>query len=100
MTTRISRPMDYAGRFGRQQADQAIKRDVIRALVELITNSDDSYRRLESRGKEVDGRITIEVLRKRQQSVFRVTDYAEGMDGNALDQALGVYAEDTSGPTS
>jgi hypothetical protein len=61
MTTRISRPMDYAGRFGRQQADQAIKRDVIRALVELITNSDDSYRRLESRGKEVDGRITIEV---------------------------------------
>ena len=91
--------MDYAGRFGRQQADQAIKRDVIRALVELITNSDDSYRRLESRGKEVDGRIMIEVLRKRQQSVFRVTDYAEGMDGNALDQALGVYAEDTSGFT-
>ena len=99
MTTRISRPMDYAGRFGRQQADQAIKRDVIRALVELITNSDDSYRRLESRGKEVDGRITIEVLRKRQQSVFRVTDYGEGMDGQALDQALGVYAEETSGFT-
>ena len=57
MTIRVSRQMGYAGRHGIQQADQAIKRDVVRALVELVTNSDDSYRRMESQGTSVDGRI-------------------------------------------
>ena len=99
MTTRISRPMDYAGRFGRQQADQAIKKDLIRALVELIKNSDDSYRRLENRGVSPDGRVLVEVCRRRQGSFVRVIDYGEGMDGLSLDRALGVYAEETSGFT-
>lgn len=100
MTIRVSRPMDYANRFGVQQADQAIKRDIIRALVELITNSDDSYKRLEKRGGYTDGRIIVEITRRRVESVIRVIDFAEGMDGHALDRALGVYAEDTSGFTS
>ena len=98
MSPRISRPLDYAGRFGLQQADQAIKKDVIRALVELITNSDDSYNRLEAQGSEVDGRIIVDVQRRRQsESVFTVTDYGEGMTGLLLDKALGVYADETSG---
>lgn len=71
----------------------------IRALVELITNSDDSYRRLENRGIAPDGRILVEVSRRRQGSVVRVTDYGEGMDGRSLDLALGRYAEETSGFT-
>ena len=98
MSPRISRPLDYAGRFGLQQADQAIKKDVIRALVELITNSDDSYNRLEARGNEVDGRIIVDVQRRRQsESVLTVRDFGEGMDGLLLDKALGVYADETSG---
>ena len=98
MSPRISRPLDYAGRFGLQQADQAIKKDAIRALVELITNSDDSYNRLEARGRQVDGRIIVDVQRRRQsESVLTVTDYGEGMNGLMLDRALGVYADETSG---
>ena len=98
MSPRISRPLDYAGRFGLQQADQAIKKDVIRALVELITNSDDSYNRLEARDREVEGRIIVDVQRRRQsESVLTVRDYGEGMDGLLLDKALGVYADETSG---
>ena len=31
--------MEYADRFALQQADQAIRKDVVRALVELITNT-------------------------------------------------------------
>ena len=89
--------MEYASRFGLQQADQAIKRDLIRALVELITNSDDSYRRMERRGIPVSGRILVEIERRRQGSVVRVTDFAEGMDDNTLDRAVGTYAEETSG---
>ena len=42
----------------------------------------------------------MEITRRRVESVIRVIDFAEGMDGNALDRALGVYAEDTSGFTA
>ena len=98
MTIRVSRPMDYADRFGIQQADQAIKKDIIRALVELVTNSDDSYRRIESTGTDVDGRIIIELQRgRRNNSVLRIIDFAEGMNSQTMDHALGRYAEDTSG---
>ena len=101
MAPRVSRPLDYAARFGIQQADQAIKKDVVRALVELITNSDDSYRRLESEGHEADGRISVDVQRRRSfPSMLAVTDYGEGMDGAMLDRAVGVYAEATSGFTA
>ena len=44
-----SRKLQYADRVALQQADQAIRKDVLRALVEVITNSNDSYSRLESR---------------------------------------------------
>lgn len=97
MVTRVSRRMEYAGRFGRQQADQAIKKDLVRALVELVTNSDDSYRRLENQQISADGRILVEIHRRHRGSVLRVTDFAEGMDGYALDHAIGTYAGETSG---
>ena len=97
MVTRVSRPMAYAGRFGRQQADQAVKRDLVRALVELITNSDDSYRRMERQGLSVSGQILIEIQRRRIGSIVRVTDFAEGMDDETLDRAVGTYADETSG---
>ena len=98
MVTRLSRRLKYADRFARQQADQAIKKDLIRALVELITNSDDSYNRLESHGIATDGRILIDIQRKRRGStIVQVTDFGEGMDGDKLDLAVGTYAEETSG---
>jgi hypothetical protein len=97
MAIRVSRPMDYANRFGLQQADQAIKRDAVRALVELITNCGNSYRRLEKSGQVADGIIVVSLSRRRVGSTISVIDMAEGMDGGKLDRALGIYAEDTSG---
>jgi hypothetical protein len=97
MAVRRSSALDYTGRFGLQQADQAIKRDVVRALAELITNADDSYRRLEQRGVKTDGQISIQIKRKHQGSEIEVVDHAEGMTGDKLDEALGTYGEDVSG---
>ena len=99
MVNRISRPLEYHGRHAQQQADQAIRGNVERALVELITNSDDSLRKLEARGKETDGRISIEIQPKRRDShsVIVVQDFAEGMDVSVIDRAVGVYADETSG---
>ena len=41
-----SRRLQYADRVALQQADQAIRKDAFRALVEVITNCNDSYSRL------------------------------------------------------
>jgi hypothetical protein len=70
-----------------------------RGLVELITNSDDSYRDLEELGAQVSGKIRIEVERKRgsSPSIVRVLDRAEGMSGKEMRSKLGIIGERTSG---
>lgn len=93
----ISRKLQYADRVALQQADQAIRKDVLRALVEIITNSNDSYSRLEDKGVQVSGEIIIDVWRKHKNSVIRVRDFAEGMDDMHMDRVVGTYGEATSG---
>ena len=62
---------------------------VEKALVELITNSDDSYGRLEQAGVVVSGRISIHYERHQAGAVLVVADQAEGM---AFDQARFILA--------
>ena len=93
----ISRKLQYADRVALQQADQAIRKDVLRALVEIITNSNDSYSRLEDAGLQVGGEIIIDIWRKHKNSVIRVRDFAEGMDDARMDKVVGTYGEATSG---
>lgn len=97
MPNKNARRLEYHDRFALQQADQAIRKDVMRALVELVTNSNDSYGRLEAQGKEVDGRILIEIRRRVKNAELRVRDFAEGMDTQIMNQAVGTYGAPTSG---
>jgi len=92
-----SRKLQYADRVALQQADQAIRKDVLRALVEIITNSNDSYSRLEHTGAQVSGEIMIEIRRKHENSLIRVRDRAEGMTDERMDKVVGTYGEATSG---
>ncbi len=80
-------------------ADQAIGNDLLKGLLELITNADESYARLEASGAKKDGRIEIEVARRprKNQTIIRVIDWAEGMDEQQLEKSVGGYGEDTSG---
>lgn len=80
-------------------ARQAIGNDFLKGLIELITNSDESYARLERDGKVADGKIEIEVGRRprKNETTLRVIDWAEGMDDGQLEQCVGNYGEDTSG---
>ena len=87
MTTR-SRKLQYADRVALQQADQAIRKDVLRALVEIITNSNDSYSRLDDKGVQVGGEIIIDVLRKHKNSVIRVRDFAEVDHDGRITEAI------------
>src|SRR5438132_8683119 len=97
MSIEITRKMEYADRVAVQQADQAIRKDVVRALVELITNSNDSYQRMKDAGVTTTGAIVIELERKHSNSVLRVRDNAEGMTADDLDKKVGRYGEATSG---
>ena len=94
---RSSRKLQYADRVAIQQADQAIRKDVFRALVEIITNSNDSYSRLEQAGWSVGGEIFIDLHRKHKNSTLRVWDHAEGMNDSRMDKVVGTYGEATSG---
>lgn len=50
-----------------------------KALVERITNSDDSYARLEAAGVAVSGQILVQYERHRRGALLAVTDHAQGM---------------------
>lgn len=50
-----------------------------KALVELITNCDDSYARLEKAGATVSGLIRVQYERHQAGALLAVTDQAEGM---------------------
>lgn len=79
----------------KQLAEATIKKDITKALVELITNCDDSYRRLEKRGINNSGNIIIEFVRKRTSpSIFRVIDNAEGIDDVKMDDVVKTIGRD------
>ena len=87
-------------RLIKQLSESAIKKDPVRAVVELITNSDDSYKRLASSGLYSPGIISVEIIRKRKNAIFRVVDYAEGFDDDTMDKRIGYVGSDTSGLTN
>jgi len=57
---------------------------VEKALVELITNCDDSYARLENTGTPVTGHIRITYERHQAGALLVVADQAEGMSLNGF----------------
>ena len=91
MTPRIIEKIVHASRALRQEAEQAIRKDIIRALVELITNSDDSYRDLEKAGHNHSGKIIIDVATIDKKKRIRIRDEAEGMSLEKLINVLKEY---------
>ncbi len=90
-------PIPVSPRVIRQQAQQTI-RHFVDAIVELVTNSDDSCQRLEQASQLRNGKIAISAKRyKRGEWEFlEVTDYAEGMDLERL-LTIVAYGEAESG---
>src|SRR3990172_2771470 len=80
-----------------QQAKSTIK-SVVDAIVELVTNSDDSYKRIELERLETEGDIAVTVTRERGGAcrALEVSDHAEGMDWEALNKAI-TFAASASG---
>jgi len=75
----------------------AMQGNAIRALVELITNADDSYIRLED--EKITHRGVIEILYKKEGHCgqFAVRDHAEGMSIDDIRNSFKRYGAATSG---
>jgi len=80
-----------------EQLSKATVKTLIDGIVELVTNSDDSYKLLEEKG-EVTGQITIYVNRKKGGICENliVKDLAKGMTKEDLEKAI-VFGGETSG---
>ena len=83
----------YTGQGFEQDAGQAMSSDVIRGLIELITNADDAY------GKRI-GEIRVEVFRPKSLKdavVVAVRDNAIGLSVDAMERNFSTLGGDLSG---
>lgn len=86
-------------RFLARNIENAIQGNYVKALVELITNSDDSYRRLEHGEQKVEGRIDVLYHKEDNGVIFTVRDFAEGMSLDFVRETCQEAAGNTSGMT-
>jgi len=84
-----------------KQQSTATIQHLIDAVVELSTNCDDSYCRLENEGKHPSGKIEIYVSREKggKCKEFKIRDCAEGMNKEKLESKAIGYGEESSGFT-
>ena len=78
----------------------ALGDDILRFLTELITNSDDSYKRLQSQGLLHGDKVIVIELdkdRRNQGHLFTITDNAEGMSSERLRLVFSNYAGNNAG---
>jgi len=81
-----------------QKQSTATIRHIVDAIVELVTNSDDSYKRLEEQATDTKGDIKVYIQRIKGNKCKKlaVIDFAEGMDRGEFEKAL-TFAGATSG---
>lgn len=79
----------------------ALGDNILRYVTELVTNSDDSYKRLEKDNIEHDNLIIIKLEKERRNEgyVLSVTDHAEGMSSERLTKVFENYAGDNADGT-
>ncbi len=86
-TAATTKKLDYTGRAFQQDAIHAMRGNVVRALIETITNADDAY------GHDTKGKIRVEIERKRGTSRIITRDRAKGMRKVEMDEAFGRAVE-------
>lgn len=95
--------IEDSSRTARRRQIKNLGSTAVAYLVELITNADDSYKRLEKAGAlDVNTKkpIFIDLKKKKDEFIFSVTDNAEGMSDNRVLQIFKKYGGDNSGGES
>src|SRR5437016_6179949 len=85
----------YTGRAFHQDAMEAMRGDIVRGIIELLTNSDDAYASIDL---QKPGRILIQVEHRKSQP-WRVVmrDRATGLRAEDMKAKLGDLGRRTSG---
>jgi len=93
--------LDIATRQIRRMFERAVGRDISKILTELITNSDDSYRRIfesaqpQAHLKRVEYPAPIIIAFDRSKRRFAVIDHAEGMNEEEMRSKFKTYGKDS-----
>ena len=77
--------LQYTSRAFNQDAQQAMRGDIIRALIELLTNADDAYT---AKGGKII--ISIEIDKNDKSILLSVHDTAIGLNQDMLIKCFGV----------
>jgi hypothetical protein len=98
MVTILERGKIHAGERGLLLLAKQSVDSLEKGLIELVTNADESYNRLEKKGEVVSGKIEISIDRhtRTKPTIIEVLDYAEGMDSEDMKECIAKYGEDTS----
>lgn len=83
MTAKRSGKLKYTERGFQMDAEDAIQGDVVRALIELITNADDAY---DAKGGAIE--IVVKKLTGEFSHSISIHDKAGGLDANAMESAF------------
>jgi len=99
MRTICEGKLEFTSLYFDQNRGKAMRGQIERALVELITNCDDSYREMEEHNLQTKGTIRIEIERRRKgaPSVVVVRDRAAGMSAKDMRDKLTKPGSRTSG---
>src|ERR1035437_10109356 len=93
----LAKELPIRQRVARQDSKSTIV-SCLDALVELITNADDSYRRSEEQGNKKSGIINVSLKRRKGGlcSEIWIRDYAEGISKDKM-KTVYPYGEKSSG---
>ncbi len=99
MRTVFEGKLEFTSLYFDQNRGKAMRGQIERALVELVTNCDDSYREMEEHSLQIKGTTRIEIERRRKgaPSVVVVRDRAAGMSSREMREKLTKPGSRTSG---
>jgi hypothetical protein len=81
-----------------EQLAKATVKNLVDGIVELVTNCDDSYKKLKEKGTQAEGKIEVSTNRKKGGicETLVVKDFAGGMSKEELEKAI-EFGGETSG---
>lgn len=94
--------MEFAARQIRRTFERAIGKSIAKILTELISNSDDSYRRVDknidryAEAKNTDDPAPILILFERGKKRFSVIDHAEGISDKEMTDRFVSYGGEST----
>jgi hypothetical protein len=95
-------PLELATRQLRRTFERAIGKSIAKILTELVTNSDDSYKRLIRSGKKNSDQTVLEdpapiiILFERTKKRLSVIDHAEGLSDKEMRDRFVSYGEEST----